>query len=578
MEFSTYFGTKEPVTSPFARSSNLFEAKPTTSETIGAYVQETFQGEGSLSQDIEAMNIRDSERQGRDKPISEESWKNSSYFRQGLTYHPNMTEYSAKTLSEIEDSRNNRKLIMDKASKLQTVAGFGVGFLSGIVEPKNLVSGVAAGLVTGGVGSLVPSVGRMIATTSVRGAATRGAIEGVVGAAATEPSNLESSKIVQGDYTMADSMVNLALGSILGAGLGGGLKHLELKGEAKVAAKKADLEVAYQTEARLAVKEFDTALAQITEGSAIDVHAVKQLDNAEKVQSAKQELPRIEEKIAATETPDSKILDKAMADVFYNNKVPEGIDSQILVDLASAKMPKKPETLLSFIKNNGGIKDDGGELKSIGIDSKTRPGLINNKAGNTLDEAALKAWEQGYFPEHQTRPDIDTLLTAIRDDYSGNRMVVRQSDYGYFNDIENFAQTDRAINELGIDAKKLRNFANKQKLQAKRVQVAAVAKIPVDNAPIKKLQDDVGKVDNSTAYDPKVSDEVQQYLDENQLDDIAALERHLESLQEDIQHMRDEGMLTAEQLAILDELNKIDGDINMRDNVLRSAHLCLTRG
>jgi len=64
---------------------------PTTGQVIGSYVEETFQGAGSLSQDIEAMNIRRSQEQGTafSKPaIAEEDWKQSDDFRQGLTYHP----------------------------------------------------------------------------------------------------------------------------------------------------------------------------------------------------------------------------------------------------------------------------------------------------------------------------------------------------------------------------------------------------------------------------------------------------------------------------------------------------------
>lgn len=45
---------------------------------------------------------------------------------------------------------------------------------------------------------------------------------------------------------------------------------------------------------------------------------------------------------------------------------------------------------------------------------KLQVGLINNKGGNELDDIALAAWENGYFPDKMERPDIDELKTAIR--------------------------------------------------------------------------------------------------------------------------------------------------------------------
>lgn len=46
-----------------------------------------------------------------------------------------------------------------------------------------------------------------------------GAIEGAVGAAAVEPINYGASKYLGDDYTMADSVMNVALGTVLGGGL-----------------------------------------------------------------------------------------------------------------------------------------------------------------------------------------------------------------------------------------------------------------------------------------------------------------------------------------------------------------------
>jgi len=87
-------------------------------------------------------------------------------------------------------------------------------------------------------------------------------------------------------------------------------------------------------------------------------------------------------------------------------------------------VPKEPLRLVSWIVKQGGIKDQGktsrGEISHlIGSKGKTRPGIINNKSGANLDDLALRAWEEGYFSDLTERPDVDTLLAAISDDFTG---------------------------------------------------------------------------------------------------------------------------------------------------------------
>jgi endonuclease YncB( thermonuclease family) len=90
-----------------------------------------------------------------------------------------------------------------------------------------------------------------------------------------------------------------------------------------------------------------------------------------------------------------------------------------------------PVDLVGFLRLNGGLVDQGGELATIGIvnnaprrglsqvGQETRFGPILNGQGMNLDDAALRAWEAGYFPEHADRPDINTFLEAVRETYNG---------------------------------------------------------------------------------------------------------------------------------------------------------------
>lgn len=58
---------------------------------------------------------------------------------------------------------------------------------------------------------------------------------------------------------------------------------------------------------------------------------------------------------------------------------------------------RQSQRLWAFIKAQGGIKDEGGEITQALGSARLRPGLINNTSGLDADTLALRAWEAGYF-------------------------------------------------------------------------------------------------------------------------------------------------------------------------------------
>ncbi|MBC7908591.1 MAG: hypothetical protein H7Y60_17820 [Rhodospirillaceae bacterium] len=76
---------------------------------------------------------------------------------------------------------------------------------------------------------------------------------------------------------------------------------------------------------------------------------------------------------------------------------------------------KRPENLVGWLKRQGGVNDTDGWLAHMGVDNTARPGLIAGK-GLHLDDAALRAWEEGFFPEFHDRPDMDSLRLAMADE------------------------------------------------------------------------------------------------------------------------------------------------------------------
>ncbi|MXO85244.1 hypothetical protein GRI38_04300 [Altererythrobacter aurantiacus] len=89
-----------------------------------------------------------------------------------------------------------------------------------------------------------------------------------------------------------------------------------------------------------------------------------------------------------------------------------------------------PLDMVGWLRTQGGLRDEGGELSFMDLNNAPRRGLdhvgqearfgpLVNDEGMSLDDAALQAWEAGYFPELSDRPDINTFLDALSDTYNG---------------------------------------------------------------------------------------------------------------------------------------------------------------
>lgn len=120
-----------------------------------------------------------------------------------------------------------------------------------------------------------------------------------------------------------------------------------------------------------------------------------------------------------------------------------------------ATVPKAPPRLWSYLKSQGGLQDPGGDVAEL-LGGAKRPGLIN-KNGLPLDDAALKAWEQGYFPElGEERPTPNQLLDALREDVNQNpRFSEQHADQAakYQGALDHNAEIDRLAQDTGVDTK-----------------------------------------------------------------------------------------------------------------------------
>lgn len=97
------------------------------------------------------------------------------------------------------------------------------------------------------------------------------------------------------------------------------------------------------------------------------------------------------------------------------------------------RAPTQGPSLSKFVADSGGIRDVGGDVAHMGGGEWHRGkayqrGLIKD-TGDDIDSMALRAWEQGYFPRHQTRPTVNEFLDALGEDIAGRRRIyAREAD------------------------------------------------------------------------------------------------------------------------------------------------------
>lgn len=119
-----------------------------------------------------------------------------------------------------------------------------------------------------------------------------------------------------------------------------------------------------------------------------------------------------------------------------------------------AEVPKVgPIDMVGWLRLNGGLADQGGELSHMGMTNAARRGMdfigqeqrfgpLVNHQGMTLDDAAQRAWEAGYFPDHAERPSVNEFLDTLRDTYEGRNRAFLPDDMPQI-DRFNTARADR---------------------------------------------------------------------------------------------------------------------------------------
>jgi len=132
-----------------------------------------------------------------------------------------------------------------------------------------------------------------------------------------------------------------------------------------------------------------------------------------------------------------------------------------VMDRAKAQV-KEPPSLLTFLRNAGGIRDEGGELSARDLG---RVNFVNNRSGLTMDEALQRAWEGGYIqnkpfeadtlgvgarPADETRPYHNDLFELIDRELMGEK-VYSLNDQAWVQEAAARVDARAELDRLGLD-------------------------------------------------------------------------------------------------------------------------------
>lgn len=152
------------------------------------------------------------------------------------------------------------------------------------------------------------------------------------------------------------------------------------------------------------------------------------------------------------------------------------------------RAPKGPLSLFQFLAKNGGIRDQGGELRHLGLDRQFVPsfGRLVRESGKALDRAREAAVEAGYLQDAgaisggNPQSYIDDLLEALDSEARGDR-VYSIHDVEAAQARESQRQEKANAEELARTIDEVRDLAKTEGINATDQELEAAARYALVN-------------------------------------------------------------------------------------------------
>ena len=145
---------------------------------------------------------------------SEEEWKSSEFFREGLKYDQGMTEGQARLLAERFDQIRRHEDLMSRTSLGGTALGFGGYLVGSIPDPINFIPWL-------GLVKKAKQVQWLIKANTRGKRALKGVAEGGVGAIAFQPLYVKERGAYQEEYDLSMALMDITLSAGIGGAFGG---------------------------------------------------------------------------------------------------------------------------------------------------------------------------------------------------------------------------------------------------------------------------------------------------------------------------------------------------------------------
>lgn len=506
------------------------------------------------------------------KRLTSEEYAESEYYREGITVGPDgMHESTAQILAERFDTRAARKMQIARGQGGFAMAAsqLGVGLVASMMDPLNIAAAFIPVVGQARYASMIARSGK----TSAR--LKRGLTEGAVGAVAVEPIVYGTARYEQNiDYTMADTLLNITFGTVLGGGLHVGF------GAVGDALGRAGPEV------REAAQK--AAVAQAVSNKEIDVNPIMQADSTVRNHPAfrgEQEVPDW-----VTERGEPAVVRKGTS-------IPKVLK-------ASKEAP--PKTLIEYIRSIGGIRADDINIADVRQNLDKISGVIRKKARKkrtkkgepqqfypepkTLSEIAEAVSEAGYFgsPDGEGYlrvPTINELLDKIDDDARNKNVYPElfEADYEARRDLADSLREEAeryGINYVGMSDEDFMRL-----IEARREQFADLDKMPsgikdgLTEQEFYELRESLRSDPDKTITEKEFEEEIariDQALEAEDPDALGMIERQSEELIADINFLIEQGADPedfAENLVVYENMAAKAGD--GYDSALRQGAECL---
>lgn len=534
---------------------------PTLGEAIDAWSGAAMYGEGTLYFNALATEGP------RGEPLDQDKWKTSPHYRDGLPFQEGLAENQWANNAKLFDERQNRNAILGKTSMAQDVVGFIAAFGVGTVEPQNAAIGAGIGYGIGALGrsgyrafSLLEKVSK---AKGIVAQATLGAGEGVVATAVTEPLNLYAADRAGSEYDLGDSAWNLLTSTAFGAGMrGGGQAYVNHMDSRQVKVREMEIMAAAASDGKALTPEHVQVIVDVEQKRDLtierDTYIKQREETVARLSEAEQANVRLYDEMYDIEN------NKAM--YAYGTDDPQIINALEIVRTGQKAAPDK--SLFKLLKSKGGVRNEGGELSAMGINI----GLMNNKKGLTLDDAAIVAHEAGFIENPDSRELLD-LMDEV------NRGLKKTGDDPAVSAAEKF------LADEGITVSEYIGKYNKAAPELdKRVSEIKSSITSPDvvqhlRSSIKEVDDIIKAFPSDEVLLPKAKEAVQKMLGD---DEPEPYNQFL--TQEDAARLDDEQRQMLDQIDEYQETGQLDElDISEAENqveiqrvALNAAHLCLT--